>query len=409
MIIGFDDLPRLSERIDELFAFWSRPSIAWVPDERSIRGVEGALGAAMRLIPVLAANVADQEECLRRATDEQARVLEYMRAMPRVAFNGVAGSGKTLLALARTQEFAREGKRTLLVCYNKPLADWMNHWAGQNLDKNLRPNVWIGTFHGLCLEVCKKAGVPLKVRPGDDNFWLYEAPDGLEAAAKKLTGEERFDAVVVDEGQDFPSIWFPALRLLGKTQDDNSPLYWFYDPRQNLYVSPEQTALPANMVGPIPLSRNCRNTRRISQWCGKIVHEEFLPFDLTPEGDKVRELSEASQKDVLKAVHDQVLEWTQRGGRLKPSQIAILTPQDPPDEWRGEIGTIPLSDSFDRWRCNECVLLSSHRRFKGLEADALILADVPVPDSKQYFSTADYYVACSRAKHHLTVVARSGQ
>src|SRR5262249_41127642 len=152
-----------------------------------------------------------------------ARVLEYMRAMPRVAFNGVAGSGKTLLALARTQEFAREGKRTLLVCYNQPLADWMNHWVRQNLAANLRPNVWVGTFHSLCVEMCKKAGEPLQVRPNDDNFWLYEAPDGLETAAKKLPVEERFDAVVVDEGQDFPSIWFPALRLLGKTQDDSSP------------------------------------------------------------------------------------------------------------------------------------------------------------------------------------------
>jgi hypothetical protein len=67
--------------------------------------------------------VADQEEC-RRATDEQARVLEYMREVPRVAFKGVAGSGETLLALTRLQEFAREGEQTRPVCSNKPLAGW---------------------------------------------------------------------------------------------------------------------------------------------------------------------------------------------------------------------------------------------------------------------------------------------
>jgi hypothetical protein len=44
MIIGFDDLPKLGERIDQLFAFWSRPGIRRVPDDRAIRGVEGALG-----------------------------------------------------------------------------------------------------------------------------------------------------------------------------------------------------------------------------------------------------------------------------------------------------------------------------------------------------------------------------
>jgi hypothetical protein len=69
---------------------------------------------------------------------------------------------------------------------------------------------------------------------------------------------------------------------------------------------------------------------------------------------------------------------------------------------------MPLSDDFDRWRRGECILLSSHRHFKGLETDALILADVPVPDRKRYFSTADFYVACSRAKYHLTVVRRGG-
>jgi hypothetical protein len=109
----------------------------------------------------------------------------------------------------------------------------------------------------------------------------------------------------------------------------------------------------------------------------------------------------------IKAVREQVLQWTEKGGRLRPSQIAILTPQEPGGEWPKQIDTIPLSESFDRWRRGECILLSSHRRFKGLEADALILADVPVPERK-HFSTADFYVACSRAKHQLTVVVRSG-
>jgi hypothetical protein len=409
MLLGFDALERLGERIDALLGLWARRDKIDALDDRSIQGIRSALQSAMQLIPVLAANLADQEECLRRATDEQARVLEYMRSMPRVAFNGVAGSGKTLLALARTQEFARDGKRTLLVCYNKPLADWMEQWAGQNLSPGLRPNVWIGTFHSLCVETCRKVGTPLAVRRDDRDFWLYEAPDGLEAAAKRLPLEDRFDALVVDEGQDFPSIWFPALRLLGKTQDDNSPLYWFFDPRQNLYLTAEQIALPANLHGPVSLMRNCRNTRRISQRCGQIVSEEFQTFEQTPEGEDVQELSEASLRDVIKSARDQVLQWTERGGRLKPNQIAILTPQAPSSDWPKQFGTISLDGDFDRWRRGACILLATHRRFKGLEADALILADVPVAAPNTHFTPADLYVACSRAKHHLTVISRPGQ
>jgi hypothetical protein len=112
---------------------------------------------------------------------------------------------------------------------------------------------------------------------------------------------------------------------------------------------------------------------------------------------------------VVRAARDQVLQWTERGGRLRPERIAILTPQEPWAEWPRQIGTVAVGDNFDKWRRGECILLSPHRRFKGLEADVLILADAPEPGSKPYFTKADYYVACSRAKHLLTVVARGGQ
>jgi hypothetical protein len=405
-ILCHDDMATLADRIMGLLDLWGRRDSIPPLEEPCVRGIQGALQSAMHLIPVMAASVTEQEECLRQATDEQARVLEYMRTMPRVAFNGVAGSGKTLLALTQTQNFARDGKRTLLVCYNRPLADWLQRQAEAQLPAEALRKAHISTFHSLCQTTCQRTGVPFQTRINDADFWLYEAADTLEEAARKLPAEERFDAVVVDEGQDFPSVWFPALRLLSKPQDDTFPLYWFYDPRQNLFLSEDLTALPPNMVGPIPLTRNCRNTRRISQRCGTIVNETFGDFPGLPEGEEVREMKEAGPRDVVKAARHQVLEWTEKGGRLRPDQIAILTPQEPGDEWPKEIGTTPLSDSFDRWRRGECILLSPHRRFKGLEADALILANIPEPGDKPYFTRADYYVACSRAKHLLTVISR---
>ena len=45
------------------------------------------------------------------------------------------------------------------------------------------------------------------------------------------------------------------------------------------------------------------------------------------------------------------------------------------------------------------------RGFKGLEADAIMVADVQNPDSVPFFSVADFYVACSRAKHLLVILA----
>lgn len=401
-LLTFDDLPHLGARVAALFDLWSRRDQHAPLDAAAVRGIRAALEAALNLIPVLQARVADQEDCLVRVTAEQARVLDCLRALPRVACNGVAGSGKTLLALAQARALAHQGRRTLLLCYNRPLADWL---AAQ-LTADLAGHVTVANFHTLCQTVCERTGVPFPVRPNDADFWDYEAPDCLERAALLLPDDERFEALVVDEGQDFFSLWFPALRLVTRRRDDDFPLWWFYDPRQNLRVPFDQAALPPNLAGPVLLSRNCRNTRRISQRCRAIIGEDFDLLDTLPEGDEVRELTAAAARDVVQLTRRQVLDWTGPGGRLRPRQIAILTAGKPGAEWPTHIGPWPLANDFDRWRRDECLLLSPHRRFKGLEADALVLAGVPEPGSSPYFTTADHYVACSRAKHLLTVITR---
>ena len=57
-------------------------------------------------------------------TNEQYEVLDYftLNDNPRILVNGSAGSGKTQCAVYIAQELAAEGKRVLLVCYNKRLA-----------------------------------------------------------------------------------------------------------------------------------------------------------------------------------------------------------------------------------------------------------------------------------------------
>jgi hypothetical protein len=97
--------------------------------------------------------------------------------------------------------------------------------------------------------------------------------------------------------------------------------------------------------------------------------------------------------------------WTFAVGLSNLTLRAVLTPTDPGKEWPTSFGNIPLTDNFDHWRAGKGVLLSTCRRFKGLEADALVLAGIPKPDTKKYFSNADYYVAASRGKHLLTVIA----
>jgi hypothetical protein len=399
VLLGFDDMPHLADRIDTLLHCWSRRDNIAPLDVPTIRGVQAALEAELNLLTVLSATLSEQEAQLRRATDEQARILEYLRNHRRASFNGVAGSGKTLLALMKAKDFAREGLKTLLVCYNRPLADWLS----EQIPEELRERVHVSTFHSLCQTMAMKAGIDFHGTKNDE-FWLYEAPDRLEQAAKLLSEADRFDAMVVDEGQDFPSIWFPALRLITKSQDDHFPLYWFFDPRQNLYVSEDHSAEMPNLGVCMALGRNCRNTKRIAKRCGEIINEEVQGFEAMAEGEEICEIQTRKVRETVKELRKQVEQWIQKSGRLRPEQIAILTPDGPGEEWPTVLSGLEVKDDFRAWREGKCILHTTHRRFKGLEADALILAGVPKEGVGKRFTKADSYVACSRAKLLLTVI-----
>ena len=52
------------------------------------------------------------------------------------------------------------------------------------------------------------------------------------------------------------------------------------------------------------------------------------------------------------------------------------------------------------------MLCTTIRAFKGLEADVLLLIDIPSPGEHRVFSVSDYYVGRSRAKSVLYVVAK---
>ena len=63
---------------------------------------------------------------------------------------------------------------------------------------------------------------------------------------------------------------------------------------------------------------------------------------------------------------------------------------------------MPTTTDFDEWRANKGVLISTWGRFKGLEADAVVILEpqssaIEIDDSSRY-------VARSRAKHLLLII-----
>ena len=398
LILDAAILRKLPEALRRVFGSFARKDHrALYSDE--VVSVREALYPKYHLVPVLWRKIEDQEERLRRLTDEQQRILDILAQQPKAAISGVAGSGKTLLALAKAQAMARQGSRTLLLCYNRPLKDWLCDSVPDEFDGNLV----IDNYHGLAYDLCKAAGLPAwsPSETRDQAFWSEVVPVALDEACGKLGPEHKFDAVVVDEGQDFQDLWWESLETVFRDPANKSCYYVFYDPNQNLFV--DDPSLPDELGPPYPLPTNCRNTVRIAAHCAALVGHDNQTREDAPRGEEPEIISVATLREAVRAVGKRIRELCLRNrGGLKPSQVAVLAPASVEELWPKQFATIPLTRDFEEWRQDEGVLIATWGRFKGLEADAVVIIETPMRNEAR--ETTSRYVARSRAKHLLTVI-----
>ena len=343
--------------------------------------------------------VTNQEKQLKRMTDEQKELVERFK-MPLLAIQGVAGSGKTVLALTKAQTAAHAGLRTLFLCYNRPLCDWLCNSQSERFGDNLV----IKNYHQLVDNLCKKAGVS-QPRPRKRDYWVQGAPCDLMKACEKLGPEHKFDAVVVDEGQDFHKKWWTSLESVFRKPTCQKTYWVFFDPDQNLYgldpFRPEKF---------YKLDENCRNTVAIGKHCAKeFGHKHKSKRDM-PCGTKPEVIPVSTEDQALKEVKKLVRQLCTPKSHgdheavdegLKPSQVAVLT--TPPLKRRtlerfGDSIPATGADDLSKWRESKGILVETVARFKGLEADAIVVIEAKA------MKPVERYVASSRAKHLLFVI-----
>lgn len=398
-LLDIDGCRELDLRISRILDFFSRGRRRRPLSERQVEAVCQALLPRYQLLPVAWRQVEDQERRLVRLTAEQQELLDSLRDHRKAAIQGVAGSGKTVLAVAKAQESVRRGQRTLLLCYNRSLKEWL----ADAMPEDVLTSLDVRTYHGLVRDFCKVADVPFEpAKPdGDEVFWRETTPELLIEAADRVADALKYDAVIVDEGQDFHELWWTSLEAVFRNPDDKACYYVFYDPHQNLFT--EDSTLPPELGVQFYLGRNCRNTRRIASHCAQLIEQTSHQREGAPLGDEPELVDAPDVASAFERVSDTVRRWCMPGeGGLKPSQVAVLARRRTEDAWPTSFGTIGVAHDFAAWRRNEGVLLTSWKKFKGLEADAVAIVELPDPDTPE--EIACRYVARSRAKHLLTVV-----
>lgn len=389
------DLSHLAERVPEVMGYWSRQGRRFGAE--GMDALAQALGFRVEIRVPLRLRFDEEDRKIVELTSDQAWVLAFVAHRRRAAVTGPAGSGKTMLAIALAKRLATAGHRTLLLCFNRRLAE---HLRASVEDV---PGIDASHFHRLCAELAKEAGVEVPdvagVGPGDPLF-EHRLPEALAEAASRLG--PRYDAIVVDEAQDFREWWWPALLSLHEDPDEGL-LYVFADDNQNLYGG-TRDALPIepeHHVGPI--AHNLRNSKQIGEFVSVFYEGAEEPIARGPDGDPVQILGYADDEELahLLAV---VLRNLVEQEHVPLEDIVVLTPSGTGKSRLRALGSI------DGFRLSETVepgalLATSIHAFKGLERPVVILAelgDKHLEDLDRYL-----YVGGSRARNHLIVLAAS--
>ncbi len=195
IIIGADDLDKLADRVVDILNYYRSTSSHKIEDgSHLVADLTKLIAPTTELRNPLSLQTAEDDREIVRLTEEQFHLLRFLSRRRRVAIGGCAGAGKTFLATEKAKQLAREGFRTLLTCYNRPLAD---HLA---LVTAGTENLEVLGFHQLCYRFAKEAG--LSMPTANDHVFQEQYPDLLLQAASLLT-DRLYDAIIVDEGQDF--------------------------------------------------------------------------------------------------------------------------------------------------------------------------------------------------------------
>lgn len=332
-----------------------------------------------------------------RLTEEQYAVLDGMDHKPRALIAGCAGSGKTMLAVEKARRLGAAGHRVLLTCYNKGLANWLN--ATYPME-----GVTIRHFHSLAkqtIEAVTGHTMPMHDALGLDEayYWSHYVPSQLYEVCDRVPQAERFDAIVVDEGQDFLEGYWIPLQLLGK-DPDGGIFYIFYDDSQRIYTN---DAFPLPEIA-FRLTRNLRSTYEIGETVARYYRGSGAMRPAGPVSKRPPEIVKSRKgeppEELLRRILDKV---TAEGIALH--DVALLTVHNTSSRWANglAVGPYKLVRTNRELKSNE-VAAASIYAFKGLERPVIILAELQELDMSAPEDVMLLYVALSRAKNQLFVL-----
>ncbi len=313
-----------------------------------------------------------------RLLNEQANILNFLEEQKTAVINGAAGTGKTMIALEKARRHAANEEKVLFLCYNVKLRDYL---ATNYEHKNI-------SYYTLSALACKLCNT---ISPDYNRLKII-----LEDMY--LSENFPFQHIIIDEGQDFgmddveeADILNVLYQIVYDFESSNRTFYVFYDKLQLVQAN----RIPKYIEDAdckLTLYKNCRNTENIAITSLKPIsnrNPRLIEGAIKGTPSKLHFCN--SENDVIQRVDFILDELIKEGYK----DIVLLTCKT---EDKSVVFEHVKNGTYrKKYKFSTC------RKFKGLEADAVVLLDLDTEifDEKNIMI---YYVGTSRARLKLDIV-----
>ena len=377
LVIGMEAIENPQPYIEMLFSLNVQTKVTTdlTPAEvhKLLRGV---LCPKFNIFPPSDFDIEVKHMLFHRMLDEQSAILNFLDEQRTAVINGAAGTGKTLIAVEKARRHAENGENVLFLCFNVALKNHLEEKYGNH-------KISFMTIAAFSCQLCDT-----------------DEPDYRRTVEKLKDyvafGGFPYEHVIIDEGQDFGREVIEetqVLKLLHKIivsgMNENSSFYVFYD-RFQLVQAEKIPEFISDCDCRLTLHNNCRNTKNIFK-----TSIELLPITVKKLAEsgitgKIPKMHYVTCSSVYMNVLDEIISKLHEN---KIQDIVILT-------LKTEKNSILANDIVNQ-RYKGCYFTSC-RKFKGLEADAVILVDFS--ESTLLEEVQLFYVGASRARIQLEIV-----
>ena len=351
------------------------------PTEEMTAKVLDTLSPEFGVVQTIRSRTLAAKALFRRMTTEQMYLLDYLEEQDEAAIHGAAGTGKTIMAVQKAKSLAQTD-RVLFLCFNRFLKSHLEQSYGTST------NISFFTLDGLAGAFTGAFnGSPEERTDTITEFLMdwdeYELP---------------FKHIIVDEGQDFIDMHLQLLHDIA--QAHHGYFYVFYD-RNQFVQGMNYPEWLDKMECRLILSKNCRNTKEIAITSTRPIgiDEDRIKMrrEVIDDGAIKPNLFFVDDKPALKEYLSKLISKYIASGltdkdivvlSMKPEGKSILTKDDL---------RLPGNRVLAKEQSEDGILFTTVRKFKGLEAMAVICIDIDSETFENSKGRSVFYVGTSRA------------